>query len=219
MISTAIALTSACASRGSGPHSAQTTNVTTAIDDDHRHEPRRHDVGQPLNRRARSLRLADHAHDLREQRVGADALGVASRTVPVPFTVPPVTGRPAAFSTGIGSPVIIDSSTLRRAIEDDAVDRHPLAGAHSQAIADRDMRRAARRRSVPSGSMRRAVFGASPSRLRIAAPVRLRARSSSTWPSSTSTTMTAAGSKYTATAPSMPEGVRERGPAQASRPR
>ena len=31
MISTATALTSACASRGSGPTSAQTTNVTTAI--------------------------------------------------------------------------------------------------------------------------------------------------------------------------------------------
>ena len=33
---------------------------------------------------------------------------------PVPFTVPPVTRSPAAFSTGIGSPVTIDSSTALR---------------------------------------------------------------------------------------------------------
>ena len=32
--------------------------------------------------------------------------------VPVPLTVPPVTWSPGAFSTGIGSPVTIDSSTL-----------------------------------------------------------------------------------------------------------
>ena len=31
---------------------------------------------------------------------------------PVPFTVPPVTRSPATFSTGMGSPVIIDSSTV-----------------------------------------------------------------------------------------------------------
>ena len=30
---------------------------------------------------------------------------------PVPFTVAPITGSPARFSTGIGSPVTIDSST------------------------------------------------------------------------------------------------------------
>ena len=30
---------------------------------------------------------------------------------PVPFTVPPVTRSPALFSTGMGSPVTIDSST------------------------------------------------------------------------------------------------------------
>ena len=32
-------------------------------------------VGEPLDRRAAALRLADHAHDLRQQRVAADALG------------------------------------------------------------------------------------------------------------------------------------------------
>ena len=75
MISTATALTSACASRGSGPTSAQTTNVTAATRDDRRDEVRRPPVGEPLDRRAAALRLADHADDLREQRLGADALG------------------------------------------------------------------------------------------------------------------------------------------------
>ena len=45
--------------------------------DDDRHEPAGHRVGQPLNRRAGSLRLAHHAHDLCEQRVAADALRLA----------------------------------------------------------------------------------------------------------------------------------------------
>ena len=56
--------------------------------------------------------------------------------VPVPFTVPPVTGTPATFSTGMGSPVTIDSSTLVAAIEDDAVDRDALTGPHAHPIAD-----------------------------------------------------------------------------------
>ena len=51
--------------------------------------------------------------------------------------------------------------------------------------------------------MRRAVFGASPSSARIAPEVALRARNSSTCPSRTSTVITAAASKYTATAPCM----------------
>ena len=41
---------------------------------DHRHEPRRNGVGQPLNRRTRSLRLADHANDLGQERVATDPL-------------------------------------------------------------------------------------------------------------------------------------------------
>ena len=49
--------------------------------------------------------------------------------------------------------------------------------------------------SVPSEPMRRAVFGTRPSRALIAAPVRLRARSSRTCPRRTSVVMTAAASK------------------------
>ena len=75
MIRTETALTSACAMRGSGPTSAQTTNASTAAADHGGHEVGGHGVGQALDRRAASLRFADHAHDLREQGVGADALG------------------------------------------------------------------------------------------------------------------------------------------------
>ena len=112
MISTATALTSAYASRGSGPTIAQTTNVSDGDDDDERHEPRRDDVGQALNRRARSLRLAHHAHDLREQRVCADALALHHERAGAVDRAAGDADRPALFSTGIGSPVTIDSSTL-----------------------------------------------------------------------------------------------------------
>ena len=78
MISTATALTSACAKRGSGPNAAHTTNVDHRGGDHRRHEVGRDAIGEPLNRRARALRLADHPHDLREQRVAADALARAS---------------------------------------------------------------------------------------------------------------------------------------------
>jgi len=49
--------------------------------------------------------------------------------------------------------------------------------------------------SLPSAPTRKATRGASPSSAFMAPPVTSRARSSSTWPTSTSTTMTAAGSK------------------------
>ena len=114
--------------------------------------------------------------------------------VPVPLTVPPVTLLPGC---------LFDGDRLARhhrlvhgvvPLDDDAVDGHSLAGTHAQPIADVHVfERHVVFRAV--GSIRRAVFGASPSSFRMAALVRLRARSSSTWPSSTSTTMTAAGSK------------------------
>ena len=58
---------------------------------------------------------------------------------PVPFTVPPVTFASGVFSTGIGSPVTIDSSTVRRAFEHDAVDRDALARSDPQSVADHDL--------------------------------------------------------------------------------
>ena len=75
MISTATALTSAKPIAGAGPKIAQTTNAATATSDHRRHEPAGDDVGELLDRRARALRLGDHADDLRQQRVAADPLG------------------------------------------------------------------------------------------------------------------------------------------------
>lgn len=75
-----------------------------------RNEPRRDQIGQALNGRPRALRLADRLHDVRQKGVCADSLGLHENE-PVPFTVPPATLLPDVFSTGIASPVIIDSST------------------------------------------------------------------------------------------------------------
>ena len=50
-------------------------NVSTADEHDGRNEVRGDHVGQALDRRAAALRFADHADDLREQRLAADALG------------------------------------------------------------------------------------------------------------------------------------------------
>ena len=81
------------------------------------------------------------------------------------------------------------------ALDDDAIRRHTLTRPHTKPVADVNTTS-----SAPVLPSRRceaacAVAGASERRLRMAALVLLRARSSSTWPSSTSTTMTAAGSK------------------------
>jgi hypothetical protein len=110
-------------------------------------------------------------HDLGEHGLGADALGAHHQRAR------PVHGRaddaaPGVFSTGIGSPVIIDSSTvLRPSITT------PSTGTFSPAA------RAGGRRprpassgtssSVPSRDAR-AAAAPSPSSARIAAPVRAR---------------------------------------------
>ncbi len=74
MMSTATALTSPCARRGSGPHTAHAMNVSTATSATIGTKILGDAIGEPLNRRARALRLADHADDLREQRLAPDAL-------------------------------------------------------------------------------------------------------------------------------------------------
>ena len=118
----------------------------------------------------------------------------------MPLTVPPMTLAPGSFSTGIGSPEIIDSSTALRPST-----TMPSTGTFSPG---RTRSRSpgwtcssGTSSSRPSGRTTRAVFGARPSSLRMAPLVWLRARSSSTWPSSTSTVTTAAVSKYGSTPP------------------
>ena len=81
-------------------------------------------------------------------------------------------------------------------LEHDAVDRNLFAGAHAQLIAGHDLIERDIRPRVPSGRRGGRVFGARSSSARIALDgLAERARNSSTWPSSTSVTMTAAASK------------------------
>src|ERR1043165_2192985 len=58
---------------------------------------------------------------------------------PFVLTVPPVTLLPADFSTGIGSPVIIDSSIAHAPSFNDPVPRHALSRTHADAHARRDV--------------------------------------------------------------------------------
>ena len=147
-----------------------------------------------LNRRARSLRLADHAHDLREQRVRADALRFHHERARAIDSPAGHRDRPALSrqESARRSPSI---RRCCRALDDDAVDRNALARAHAQTILHMTHRRAGRlarfhpdRCAARFSARGRAGCGSRRS-------VRLRARNSSTWPSSTRTTMAAAGSK------------------------
>ena len=76
----------------------------------------------------------------------------AMTKLPVPLTVPPVTASPARLLDRhrlAGQHDLVDGA---RPFDDDAVDRHLLARADAQAVADADLRRAARR---PRGRRRR----------------------------------------------------------------
>lgn len=114
--------------------------------------------------------------------------------VPVWLTVAPVTGLPSVFSAGTGSPVIIDSSTLEC-----PATTMPSTGTFepgfTRSVSPTTTASSGTVCSEPSGFTRTAVCGASCSRSRIALDVRERARNSSTWPSSTSVTITADASK------------------------
>ena len=170
MISTATALTSACASRGSGPDSRPDGERDDGDRDHGRHEPAGDAVGQPLDRRPR--RAAPRRPCGRSARAACRRrrARAASRSAPVPLTVPPVTAlarrlldrdrlagdhrlvdgarcprarrrRPGSFSPG---------RTRSRSPTCTCVERHVL------------LARRRRRRAAPS-------CGASPSSARIAA--------------------------------------------------
>ncbi len=129
-----------------------------------------------------------------ESTVSAPTRSASMTRLPVALTVAPMTRSPGFFSTGMGSPVIIDSSTALAPST-----TLPSTGTFSPGRTRRRSpawtRSSATSSSLPSGLMRRAVLGASPSSARMAAPVRLRALSSSTCPSSTRVVITAAASK------------------------
>ena len=114
--------------------------------------------------------------------------------LPVPLTVPPMSRSPAVFSTGMGSPVTIDSSTALLP-STTAPSTGTFSPGRTRSRSPTCTSSSGTSPSDPSSCSRRAVFGARPSRDLMALDVWLRARSSSTCPSSTSVMMTAAASK------------------------
>ena len=163
-------------------------------DDDGRHEPGRDLVGQPLDRRAAALRLADHLHDLRQQRLAPTFSACMTR-------LPRAVERAADH---LVAGTLFDRQRIRRS---PSIRRRRLAFQHASrrpAPSRRDARaggrrpgsaRAARphrRRRRPAGAPSSAPARAVRARRRWCARAR---RSSSTCPSSTSTVITAAASK------------------------
>ena len=115
-------------------------------------------------------------------------------SVPFPLMVAPVTRSPGFLGTGIGSPVIIDSSTF-----DEPSRQVPSTGTFSpgrtRSRSPTCTSLSGTSTSRPSASMRSAVLGASASSCRIAWLVCPSARNCITSPSMTSVTITAAASK------------------------
>ena len=195
MISTDTALSSACAACGGGPDERPDDDGRDRDRDDGRHEPA--PTRDPrAAARARAMRCAsrDQPHDLREQRVAADALGAHRAACRCRSSCRRDAMRPSPSHRDrlAREQRLVD---VARAVEHDAVDRHVLARTHAQRVADRDGVEQRRRSRGRRHRRRCAIFGASSSSARIAPEVCARARSSSTWPSSTSVTITAADSK------------------------
>src|SRR5574341_115389 len=104
------------------------------------------------------------------RRVSAPTFSALMMSEPVPFTVAPTTRSPCLFSTGIGSPVIMDSSTaLAPSVT------IPSTGIFSPGRTLRISPACTCSRGISSSApslTRRAVFGARPRSILIAAPVR-----------------------------------------------
>ena len=161
--------------------------------DHQRHEPAGDLVGEPLDRRARALRLRHHLHDLRKQGVAADLVGAHDEGAAL---VDRAADHARALFLGdrhrfAGDEQFVDR---RAAFQHVAVDRHLVARPHAQTVADLNL--------IERDFLVAAVGFDAPRGLRRQIEQRLdragccsRARNSSTWPSRTSTVMTAADSK------------------------
>ena len=178
MISTAIALTIACDSGGAGPNRLQTmkeAKETRTTEGTNQAET----LSASFWIGARDRWAAATMRTICDSIVSLPTRSARINMLPVPLTVAPVTLSPRPFSTGTGSPLIIDSSTELRPSS-----TTPSTGTFSPG---RTRNRSptwtsasGTSCSLPSAFKRRAVLGARPSRARIAFPVAERARSSST---------------------------------------
>jgi hypothetical protein len=105
-------------------------------DSDHeRHEPPCNLIGQPLDRRARALRVRDHFDDLREQGVAPDLFGAHHETAGL---VERAGDHPGAGLLGdrhrfAGYQGLVEG---RSSLEDDAVYRHFFSRPDPQFVAD-----------------------------------------------------------------------------------
>ena len=193
MISTDTAAATAKTRAGSGPQTSQAakdriairTTVGTNTEDTRSASPW---MG------ARERRAFDTISTICARTVSAPTRRASITRLPFLLMVPPVTGSPGPFSTGTGSPVIMLSSTEDRpSITVASTGTLPPGRTRSRSPSMTLSSGASY--SVPSSSTRRAVLGARSRSARIASPVRSRARSSSTWPTKTSATITTAASK------------------------
>ncbi len=137
MISTLTAATRPNASLGSGPNVAQAANAAIAASDHRRHEPAGDLIGEPLDRRARALRVGDHLHDLRQQRVAADLVGAHDKTARL---VQRARDHARTLLLGDGQGFAGHQGFVEcgTAFEDLAVDRNLLARPHAQFVAGRE---------------------------------------------------------------------------------
>ena len=105
--------------------------------DDHgRHEPAGDLVGQPLDRRARALRVRDHLDDLGKQRVAPDLVGAHHEAAGL---VERARDHLAADFLGDGHGFAGHQGLVERgaAFENDAVHRHLFSRPDPQSVADR----------------------------------------------------------------------------------
>ena len=119
---------------GSGPNKRPDDESDDRDQHHGRHEPCRDAVGQPLDRRARALRLGDHLDDAGEHGFGADLFGSHHQRA---VLVERAGDQPVAVGLldrhGLaGEHRFVDRGT---AFEHDAVDRDAVAGADAQAVA------------------------------------------------------------------------------------
>ncbi len=198
MMRTATPRTSAPASPDSGgPRASHATNVTAAA---------------TMTAGVNHAEIASAARAMGARRlcasrtrrtICASAVSAPTRVArkvnaPVVLIVAPYTAEPAAFSTGIDSPVSIDSS-----MADAPSITSPSTGRRSpgrtMTTSPRSTSLAGTSSSMPSRTMR-AVRGCRPTRRLMASDVLPRARASSRRPRRTRAMMTTAVSKYTGAA-------------------
>ena len=183
--------------RGCGPIADQTRNVSTAIAST---------IGTKMleiwsancSIGARFSCASRTSRAIRATSAPSAAVSASTTIAPEPVIAPPSTRSPIDRATGIGSPVSSDSSQVvapSRIIE--SVGIRPPGFTRSRS----PFRTIASGIISPPGS-RSAVGGDRSISARMAAVVPRRARLSSNWPSSTSTTIIPADSKNTSTLPS-----------------